>query len=70
MSIHPQIILGPVRLRVTDLDRSVSFYTASLGLRILTQTDQLTVLGAQGTPLVKLEVHPNARRLPPNPVTD
>jgi len=68
MSIHPQITLGPVRLRVTDLDRSVSFYTASLGLRILTQTDQLTVLGAQGTPLVELEVHPNARRFPPNSV--
>jgi catechol 2,3-dioxygenase len=48
--------LGPVRLEIRDLARSLAFYEDVLGLRILERGDGRAVLAARGddTPLVEL----------------
>lgn len=60
--------LGPVRLRISDLDRSVSYYESILGLRPMARDGARASLGAHGDDrvLVELEEHrgaqPAARR--------
>jgi catechol 2,3-dioxygenase len=50
MAIHPDTDVGAVRLTVSDLERSRSFYERALGLRA-TETDDGTVaLGVDGEP--------------------
>lgn len=51
--------LGAVRLQVTDLERSVAFYTEVIGLRVVESADGRTGLGAPGAErvLVWLEQH-------------
>lgn len=58
--------LGRVRLQVADLQRSLDFYTATLGLRVLERGPASAVLAAQGddAPLVELEELPGARPMP------
>ncbi len=58
--------LGPVRLQVADLTRSVSFYQDVLGLRLLDTNGARAVLAAQGEddPLVELRELPGARPVP------
>ncbi|WP_251132651.1 VOC family protein [Exiguobacterium sp. s80] len=68
MTIHSEITLGPVSLRITDLDQSISFYRDLLGLTVLEQTGNTATLGAKMTPLVVLEEQKDARRLAPNSV--
>lgn len=52
----PHIFVGEVDINVTDLDRSLAFYTGILGLKVLTQSDRQAVLTADGqTALVTLE---------------
>ncbi len=68
MTIHSEITLGPVSLRITDLDQSLSFYRDLLGLTVLEQTGNTATLGAKMTPLVVLEEQKDARRLAPNSV--
>jgi catechol 2,3-dioxygenase len=56
--------LGPVRLQVSDLERSLSFYERVLGLRVLERDGDRAVLGAQGSPatvLVELAERPGVR---------
>ena len=53
--------LGAVRLRVRDAIRSVDFYERVLGLRAERSGDDFVVRDADGTPLVELEVDPDAR---------
>jgi catechol 2,3-dioxygenase len=57
--------LGPVRLRIADLGRSLAFYQRTLGLRVLEQEGPRAVLGADDeTPLVELQEHAGARPVP------
>ncbi len=58
--------LGRVRLQVSDLARSLAFYTEVLGLRLLSQQPHEAVLGAaDGAPLVELQAVPGTRPVPP-----
>jgi catechol 2,3-dioxygenase len=52
--------LGPVRLRVSDLRRSLDYYTQVLGLEARDVTTTTATLHAQGedAPLVVLDAHP------------
>ena len=49
--------LGPVRLRVADLERSRSFYESVLGMRVLREKDGAAELGAQGDDRVLIELN-------------
>ncbi len=54
-SIDPATALGPVRLTVSDLDRSRAFYERAIGLRATELDDGTIGLGAAGRPaLVEL----------------
>ncbi|HEX6630798.1 MAG TPA: VOC family protein, partial [Gemmatimonadaceae bacterium] len=58
--------LGPVRLEIADLARSLDFYTGTLGLRVLRQDAAHALLAAHGddTPLVELRERRGARPVP------
>lgn len=61
--------LGPVRLDIADLARSLEFYTSVLGLRLMERADGRALLGAHGTggagtPLVELRERRGARPVP------
>ena len=49
--------LGPVRLRVSDLKRSLSFYDIVLGFRVLRRGEGFAELGAHGDDRVLIELH-------------
>jgi catechol 2,3-dioxygenase len=51
-----------VRLQVTDLERSLAFYTAVLGFRVIAQADGMAELGAHGDDRVILELRAGATR--------
>jgi catechol 2,3-dioxygenase len=52
VSIAPDTALGPVRLTVSDLDRSRVFYERAIGLRATELDDGTLALGAAGEPPV------------------
>ena len=58
--------LGPVRLQVADLARSLAYYERVLGLRVLQRGEGTAVLGDVGgtEPLVELRERPGARPMP------
>src|SRR5688500_6485173 len=58
--------LGPVRLQVADLTRSVSFYQDVLGLRVLDNEESCAVLAPQEdeTPLLEIRELVGARPVP------
>lgn len=58
--------MGAVRLQVTNLDRSLAYYTSTIGLELRAQTHARAVLHASGEPqpLLVLEEHAGARRVP------
>jgi len=58
--------IGAVRLQVSDLDRSIDYYTKVLGLRELTRSNGTTSLGAHGDDraLIELVERPGARPVP------
>lgn len=59
------ILLGPVRLRVSDRARTVAWLERVLGLRPLAGADGRSRHGtASGTSLVELRERPGARRIP------
>jgi catechol 2,3-dioxygenase len=60
------IRLGPVRLQIADLDRSLAFYRGVLGLRVLAHEAGQATLGATADdrPLVELVERPEARPVP------
>jgi len=59
--------LGPVRLQVADLARSVTFYERVLGLRAAATTPTATLTPPGDTkPLLVLSEHPGARPLAPH----
>ena len=59
--------LGPVRLQISHLSRSLSFYGDVLGLRVLERAKDGAVLGVRDERegLVELVERPGARALPP-----
>ena len=58
--------MGPVELTVSDLDRSLDYYRASIGLGVLEQGGGRASLGANGTELLVLNELPGARPAPRN----
>lgn len=58
--------VGAVRLQVSDLARSLDFYTAVLGFRILSSSDGMAVLGPEGdaVSLVELRERKGAHAVP------
>ncbi len=58
--------LGPVRLAISDLERSLAFYENVLGLRITRRTDTSATLAAHGDdrPLLELVEQDGARPAP------
>jgi catechol 2,3-dioxygenase len=58
--------LGPVRLAVADLGRSLDYYERVIGLRTIERTPSRALLGAQAddAPLVELIVRPGASPVP------
>ena len=52
-----QTRLGAIRLRVSDLKRSLSFYDIVLGLRVIRQSEGFAALGAAGDDRVLVELH-------------
>jgi catechol 2,3-dioxygenase len=53
--------LGAVELQVTNLDRSLDFYTRVIGLTLRERDDRVAALGAGGEDLVTLHADPAAR---------
>ena len=65
-SIHPETTIGSVDLTVTDLERSLAFYTGTLGFRELGRADGIANLGVEGSgPLLVLHGEPQAPPRPP-----
>jgi catechol 2,3-dioxygenase len=60
--------LGPVTLAVSNLERSIAFYTRIIGLKVLSPATEekphAATMGAGQTPLLHLIEIPNARRQP------
>lgn len=63
-SIHPATTVGLLSLTVSDLARSLAFYTRALGFEVLKSESSAATLGAAGTPLLLLAEHPGAREWP------
>lgn len=65
-SLPDAISLGPVRLQVADLGRSVNYYQDVLGFRLMDRRPGLAALGAAGgeAPLVLLEERTGAAPVP------
>jgi catechol 2,3-dioxygenase len=55
------LTLGPVHLRVTDLDRSVPFYESAIGLQLIEREGDVARLGAGAGELLVLHERPGAR---------
>jgi len=53
-TLHPATHIGTASLRVSDLPRSLEFYTRIVGLQPLTQEAGAAVLGAGGRPILSL----------------
>ncbi|GKU76339.1 VOC family protein [Paenibacillus sp. L3-i20] len=63
--LHPSTKLGEVKLKVSDLERSLTFYQEVVGFRIFRQDDRIAKLTADGeTVLLVLEEVPNATVVP------
>src|SRR5919108_1540757 len=60
-SLPASLRLGAVRLKVTDLDRSVGFYQEAIGLRLHGREDSAAAMGVGGEDLLFLSEQPAAR---------
>jgi len=63
-SIHPDTTVGLLSLTVSDLTRSLTFYTEALGFEVLEQEGTEATLGAAGTPLLLLSEQSGAAPWP------
>lgn len=64
VSLDPGTHVGIVSLTVSDLDRSLGYYTAGIGLQILSRQGSEATLGPGGVPLLVLKEQPGAREWP------
>ena len=64
--LPPDLTLGPVRLQVGDLSRSLAYYEGVLGLGVLERAAGSAVLGPSGerVPLVELRERPGSLPVP------
>lgn len=53
--------LGPVRLQISDLGRSVAYYETTLGMRVLDRAASHATLGTASAALIELFQNPGAR---------
>ncbi|OWR27117.1 glyoxalase [Saccharibacillus sp. O23] len=68
--IHPEAHMGRVQLKVSQLERSIAFYTEIIGLELLSQSEGRAEFGVEGSGvLLGIEETPNARILRPQSVT-
>src|SRR6185295_17157334 len=58
--ISPAMTLGEVRLTVADLERSIGYYRAAVGLDLIEQASGQVTLGAGSTALLVLIEEPGA----------
>jgi catechol 2,3-dioxygenase len=58
--LAPATTVGAVALTVADIERSVHYYTRSIGLRVLDRGGGVAIFGAADTPLVVVVQHPGA----------
>lgn len=63
-SIDPATQMGVVALTVSDLDRSLAYYSEGIGFAVLEREGARATLGAGGVPLLLLTETPGARRFP------
>ncbi len=61
-TIHPATHMGTAALVVSDLARSVDYYEAHIGLRVLDRQSGRASLGVGGRRLLELHEQPGARR--------
>jgi catechol 2,3-dioxygenase len=61
--LSPLTTVGAVHLTVADLDRSVEYYTRSVGLRLLDRAGGMAFFGARTTVLLVLVQEPASRGL-------
>ncbi|MEW4369597.1 VOC family protein [Paenibacillus kandeliae] len=60
-TIHPALEIGLVKIKVSQLERSVTYYSDIIGLSVLSQTETTAEMTADGhTPLLIIEEVPNA----------
>ena len=63
-AIDPATTVGLLSLTVSNLDRSVAFYTDAIGLALLDRGDGTATLGVAGTPLLLLTERAGAKPWP------
>jgi catechol 2,3-dioxygenase len=63
-SIHPAAQTGLVSLTVSNLERSLTFYTQPIGFELLQRDGGTATLGVSGTPLLLLTEQPGAEPWP------
>lgn len=63
-AIHPDTTVGLLSLTVSNLDRSVAFYTESIGFTVLQRDEATATLGVAGVPLLLLTERTGARPWP------
>lgn len=63
-AIHPATEVGFLSLTVSDLARSVAFYTEAMGFAVLHQENGTATLGTAGTPLLVITERAGARPWP------
>lgn len=64
MNLPPQTRLGTVSLAVRDLAATTTFYSAGVGLEVISQDGGHTVLGSRGAPLLELTSRPDLQPAP------
>ncbi len=64
--IHPETSLGAVSLTVSALERSLQFYTDTLGFSVRRRGDGTAELGTEALALLHLREQPGAHRKPPH----
>lgn len=68
-NLDADLEMGPVDLRIADLERSIDFYQRAIGLVVLDKGDDWAELGPEGEAgnvVVSLHEHPGARPAPRN----
>ena len=63
-AIHPDTTVGLLSLTVSNLDRSVAFYTDGIGFTVLQRDDATATLGVAGAPVLLLTERAGAKPWP------